>query len=170
MDLKPLNMTPLSMNGRLCLFVIFLQSVHPMDNIREASFQDFKSIYYLSQFLGYEESSEKLAAIRFQNILDSIDDKVWIFEVGNSIYGWLHVFTAYRIASPHCAEIGGLVVDPSCRRQGIGGRLVDHATNWAKLKNLSLRVRCNSTRKDTHEFYTLLGFSYRKTQYVLDWG
>lgn len=139
-----------------------------MQKIREATLQDFESINYLSQFLGYKKLSDELAKIRLQNLLSSINDKIWVFEEENSITGWLHIFIAYRVASAQFAEIGGLVVGLDCRRLGIGRALVQHAYNWAKVHGLNLRVRCNSKRQGVYEFYNSMNFQHKKTQYVLE--
>ncbi|KZN13926.1 GNAT family N-acetyltransferase [Marinomonas sp. TW1] len=137
-----------------------------MSNIRIATLADSKSINSLSFYLGYGSTPQEVADERLRCVLQSSSDNVWVFEESDSILGWLHVFKAYRVASGMFYEIGGLVVAPDARKKGIGRKLVEFAAKESEAENIELRVRCNSQRKDAHEFYKRLGFSASKTQSV----
>ena len=137
-----------------------------MSNIRMATFADSISINSLSFHLGYGSTPQKVADERLRVLLESNNDKVWVFNESDSILGWIHVFKAHRVASGMFYEIGGLVVDPDFRKKGVGRELVDFAAKEIDAENAELRVRCNSQRKDTHEFYRKLGFSNSKMQFV----
>lgn len=137
-------------------------------NIREAIIADFYLIDRLSKFLGYKKTTEEFALKRFESILKSNNDVVWVFEREKKILGWIHVFTAYRVASSSFAEIEGLIVDPDCRKEKIGRDLVRHAGVYAKKQELKIRVRTNIKRNETHKFYESLGFLNVKSQYVFE--
>lgn len=134
--------------------------------IREASIEDADQINLVSAHLGYEKSSKEEAKRRLMEIMESRADYVWVYEADDKIVGWLHLFISVRLASGRFAEIGGLVVDRSCRRSGIGRTLVQQAVQWSKSNNLPLRVRCNAAREDANKFYESLGFECEKTQKV----
>jgi N-acetylglutamate synthase-like GNAT family acetyltransferase len=134
--------------------------------IRTATLKDAKSINSLSLHLGYESMPFDIACERLRFLLESVTDEVWVFEESSIILGWIHVFKANRVASLSFNEIGGLVVDPKARKQGIGRKLVEFAAKRAKDKNIELRVRCNSQREETHQFYTKAGFTSTKAQHV----
>ena len=137
-----------------------------MTAIREATLADIEGIHLVSSYLGYKASPEEESQKHLEEILASDCHIVWIYAEENKIKGWLHLFTAVRLASPKFAEIGGLVVDKSCRGSGIGGKLVGKAIQWSKQNELSLRVRCNSEREDANKFYESLGFKSKKLQKV----
>jgi GNAT superfamily N-acetyltransferase len=85
------------------------------------------------------------------------------------IVGWIHVFQTTRLESGSFCEIGGLVVDDQYRRKGIGKLLIQHIKPWCLSKgNPALRVRCNTKRKEAHEFYFQLGFNENKEQKVFE--
>lgn len=137
-----------------------------MTTVREASIRDADGISQVSSCLGYTQSSTEESKKRLEEVLASDTDIVWIYQDGTKIKGWIHLFVALRLASEKFAEIGGLVVDQSHQRSGIGRKLVETAIKWSEQNNLSLRVRCNSEREGAHKFYKSLGFKVQKTQIV----
>lgn len=137
-----------------------------MTTVREASIGDADGISQVSSCLGYTQSSTEESKKRLEEVLASDTDIVWIYQDGTKIKGWIHLFVALRLASEKFAEIGGLVVDQSYQRSGIGRKLVETAIKWSEQNNLSLRVRCNSEREGAHKFYKSLGFKVQKTQIV----
>ena len=137
-----------------------------MIQVREAVAKDINEINSVSAHLGYSPSSINTAENRLNDILNSESDFLWVCTEGNTIRGWLHLFVALRLASPKFLEIGGLVVEESSRRQGIGRELVNEAIRYSKRSKLSLRVRCNSNRKSANQFYKDLGFVTNKKQNV----
>jgi GNAT superfamily N-acetyltransferase len=137
-----------------------------MIEIREALAEDIEGINIVSAFLGYSPSSIEVATNRFEEIIASDSDHVWVCLEDNTVKGWLHLFVSLRLASPKFAEIGGLVVEESSRRKGIGGKLVGQAIRWSKVNKLPLRVRCNANRAQANLFYESLGFINKKTQKV----
>lgn len=139
-----------------------------MMTVREAVIGDAPAINELSRCLGYAALNEDVLMLNFGHILAASSDKLWVCEQEKKIVGWIHVFSAYRVASRPTIEIGGLVVDRASRRQGLGRKLVAQARQWAGEQNRSLRVRCNTSREDTHKFYESVGFVLSKSQNVFE--
>ena len=139
-----------------------------MTNIRIARLQDSDSINVLSLHLGYDNAAPLVAKKRLKCLIDSSSDDVWVFEDAGIILGWIHVYKAHRLASAAFFEIGGLVVTPEARNKGIGRQLVEFACEQAKNQNIALRVRCNTKRQETHEFYERIGFITTKSQHVFE--
>lgn len=130
-----------------------------------ATLKDAPGINSVSLHLGYSEQSNLECQDKLQQLIISPVDEVYIAVVDGDIVGWLHVFHAKRLASTNFYEIGGLVVNPKHRGQGIARSLVTFAT---KNNPGSLRVRCNEKRRDSHAFYQSIGLSCCKVQYVFE--
>lgn len=93
---------------------------------------------------------------------------IFLFEMDNSICGWVHVFGKCNIQLEH-AEIGGLVVDTEYRGKRIGKKLMRKAEEWAKEKGyLEVRLRSGGYRKEAHQFYKSIGYENIKWQEVFN--
>jgi len=132
-------------------------------SIRIATESDDQGINAVSTYLGYSELSPSAALLKLRDLINSPDDQVYVAERNGEVIGWLHLFYARRLASDNFYEIGGLVVSPECRGQGVGKALVQHALNKGQGK---FRVRCNELRVESHQFYAAIGFSSSKVQRV----
>ena len=141
-----------------------------MSKIRQARVEDFDAINHLSQYFGYPRQGDDVAFAGFKSVLESDNDWIWVFVQQGQVLGWIHIFTARRLASSTFNEIGGMVVSVDHRHQGIGRQLVERVRIWSQDHELSLRVRCNSKREETLEFYQSIGFSELKTQTVFEKG
>jgi len=130
---------------------------------RDATLADASAINSVSRALGYTPLSDTEAQAQLEALMASPDDRVYVAEVDQRVVGWVHVFRARRVASLPFHEIGGLAVDPACRRQGIGRALVQHACSQFEGP---VRVRCRDDRTETHSFYEALGFTATKGQRV----
>ena len=136
--------------------------------IRAAKLSDAGSINALSAHFGYTRTSPKITRVRLKQLIDSHSDWVWVAEHASKIIGWIHVFTAQRLASESFIEIGGLVVEPKMRKQGVGRALLEFATRQSAEQNLALRVRCNIQRHEACQFYASGGFVHTKTQHIFE--
>lgn len=135
--------------------------------IRMATINDFEDINRLGATLGYEVASEEHARERLLKVLNASNtNHVWVFEQDDEVKGWIHGFISLRVASDPFIEIGGIVVDDSVRRQGVGTKLVEHVRDWANESGFGLRVRSNVERPETHAFYQALGLAEEKRQCV----
>lgn len=135
-------------------------------HIRPATESDTVAIAALSKQLGYFMSTEETAK-NIREILVSDDHAAFIAVVDNQIVGWIHALRIIHIESKPFIEIGGLVTDENHRKQGIGKLLVNRTKEWTKEKQIEkLKVRCNTKRTESHQFYNALGFSESKEQKV----
>ena len=83
------------------------------------------------------------------------------------VVGWLHVYGVRLLETDGYAEVGGVVVDASVRRQGIGRLLVRQAEAWAAAHGFQeLRLRSGLHRREAHAFYTKLGYELTKTSHM----
>ncbi len=136
--------------------------------IRKPTLADAESIDRLNIQLGYQ-GNIKNTTFRLRNIFQDQAHIVLVATVDDNVVAWIHAFFALRLESDAFAEIGGMVVDERYRKQGIGNLLIRKVQEWALSQDISkLRVRCNTVRKETHTFYTQLGFHETKEQKIFD--
>lgn len=136
-------------------------------DIRLATPDDAERLAALSTQLGYPATAEKMRG-RLADLLSDSHHAIFVAHATDAqVVAWIHVFKRKTIASDGAAEIGGLIVDESCRGRGIGRALVERAAAWAREQGCgSLCVRSNVVREDARRFYTGLGFDGIKTQAV----
>lgn len=135
--------------------------------VRWMTATDLPAVVELCEQLGYPCTLAE-AAKRFDRIRSEADHAMLVAElVGGRVAGWIHVHPVHTIESDSYAEIGGLVVDQNCRRQGAGRALVAEAERWAREQGFArIRVRSNIVRPEAHEFYPGIGFERLKTQHT----
>jgi GNAT superfamily N-acetyltransferase len=131
--------------------------------------QDAGAVAELSGQLGYPAAADRMAA-RFRELAHDADAVILVAETPDgAVAGWIHICGRRTLESDPCAEIAGLIVDATRRRQGIGRRLVEAAEAWSRKRGYThLRVRSNVARDAAHVFYPGLGFTKVKTQHVYE--
>jgi GNAT superfamily N-acetyltransferase len=135
---------------------------------REITLDDAEAVAQLSHQFGYSVPIQAMRQ-RIGQLLAREDHCGFVACVGKQVVGWIHAFHAIRLESEAFVEIGGLVVEEDLRGQGIGRRLIEQVKGWALTQRVAkLRVRCNTTRTDTHTFYLKTGFTQSKEQKVFD--
>lgn len=129
---------------------------------------DASVVTQLCSQLGYEIDVDQVQ-INIKLLAEKKNSEAFVTVHENKIVGWISVAYIVTIESlPHC-EIRGLVIDEAYRKNNIGKMLIEKVKQWCAEKNCDrLRVRCNVKRKDTHAFYTHLGFSEKKEQKVFE--
>lgn len=134
-------------------------------SIRAARLEDAPRLAELSAQLGYPTTPEAVRD-RLQQIAMDPEHKVWVAAgAGGEALGWIDLIVERALVSGNEVEIAGLVVDASCRGQGIGLLLMEHAEQWARNKGCrSVRLRSNVVRTEADAFYERLGYSVFKTQ------
>ena len=138
----------------------------PGVQIRPARSADAGELARLTSQLGYPASSEVMAG-RLERMLSGSTDRLLVAVDSAGILGWILGFRIQLLESEYRVEIGGLIVDESCRRQGVGRQLVKALEVWAKEQGVSeLGVRCRVEREESHRFYESLGLTVTKTQRV----
>jgi GNAT superfamily N-acetyltransferase len=135
--------------------------------IRRAVESDAAELAGLTSQLG-DPASEATIHARLTRMIESSDDCLLVAEdSGGELAGWIHGFLSQPLESDYRVEIGGLVVDERCRRNGIGRRLVQAVEAWAAERGvMELSVRCREERTESHKFYESLSFQHTKTQRV----
>ncbi|RBQ04615.1 GNAT family N-acetyltransferase [Pedobacter miscanthi] len=139
-----------------------------MVEIRTISEKDAESVAELSTQLGYESNAEQILA-RIRQMNNSNENCAYVAVLENKVVGWIHGFYTLRLESDAFVEIGGLVVDSAYRNQKIGKQLIDSVNLWAKKHGVKkLKVRCNTKRTESHQFYERTGFKENKRQVAFE--
>ena len=132
--------------------------------IEPASPADAEALAALSGQLGYPSSAEQIVT-RLKDLPD--DHRVWVARADGSVIAWLHAFIAHYLVDEPFVEIGGLVVADSERGKGVGPKLIDQASDWARALGCDrLGVHSNVLRVAAHRFYEREGFVLEKRQGV----
>jgi predicted N-acetyltransferase YhbS len=133
--------------------------------IRAARTSDSPEIAQLTTQLGYD-LTEADAADRLSRILLRDDQQFLVAHLNGRAVGWVHILYAEYVDAEPFVVIGGLVVDGSHRRLGIGRALMDRAEGWARERGCSVvRLTSSAARNAAHRFYENLGYTNIKTQY-----
>lgn len=139
-------------------------------NIRPAVLADKHEIERLAHVLTPAAESKHQSGDALSLLLTSDDHRIWVADLGEEVVGWLHAYIAVRVGVAPFIEIAGLIVDERHRSEGIGSRLVAEATSWAKSIGVTVRVRSNSKRDATHNFYQAQGFKLLKQKHVFEFN
>lgn len=135
--------------------------------IRRAVLSDAAELARWSTQLGYPASEAAIHA-RLTRVNGSRDDCLLVAEDScGKLVGWIHGFLCQLLESDYRVEIGGLLVDETHRRTGIGRQLVRTIEVWAVEHGaVEISVRCREERAEAHKFYEKLSFRHTKTQRV----
>jgi GNAT superfamily N-acetyltransferase len=133
--------------------------------IRAARASDAREIAQLTAQLGYD-LTESAASDRLSRILGRNDQQFFVADVDGRAVGWVHAVFVEYVDAEAFVVIGGLVVDRSQRRLGVGRALMNRAELWAQERECSMvRLSSSSTRNAAHRFYEALGYTNIKTQF-----
>ena len=135
-------------------------------SVVQATVELSEEIAQLTKELGYQVS-----ATETQNwLIDLINSPfhfVFVAVSDTNVCGWIVVEKRLLLESGFKAEITGLVVGSRFRRHGIAQALVKAAELWANEQGLEqIVVRSNISRKESHVFYSSIGFNQSKTSHV----
>jgi GNAT superfamily N-acetyltransferase len=137
----------------------------PIVAVRPAQIADGSEIARLTTQLGYESEAATLAP-RLSRLLARDDQQFLVAESDGHVVGWIHALVAEYVEVDPFVVIGGLVVDRSHRRMGVGRVLMRHAEEWAAQQGCPVvRLWSSAGRTAAHEFYRALGYANIKTQY-----
>lgn len=133
--------------------------------VRTARISDAADIARLTVQLGYDVDATTVAA-RLSRILARRDQRFMVAELDDRLVGWVHTIVWEFVETGPFVILGGLVVDRSLRRKGIGRTLVIKAEEWAVEQGCSVvRLWSSVARTEAHRFYEQLGYSNIKSQY-----
>ncbi|WP_316824522.1 GNAT family N-acetyltransferase [Pedobacter miscanthi] len=139
-----------------------------MVEIRAITEKDAEIVAELSTQLGYKSNIEQTLS-RIRQIGSSNENCAYVAVIDNKVVGWIHCFYTLRIESDAFVEIGGLVVDENYRNLKIGQQLIESVNLWAKKHQVKkLKVRCNTKRTESHQFYERVGFKENKRQIAFE--
>lgn len=131
--------------------------------IRLMSAADIPAVAVLSGDLGYPCEAATMAK-RYAAVRAAPDNEIWVAERDGQVVGWAHAHGGHLLEADSYVEIGGLVVSPACRGQGVGRRLLAACEQWARTKGYArIRLRSGSQRLDAHAFYRRVGYQDVKT-------
>ena len=135
-------------------------------SVRLARESDADAVAALTAQLGYEVASAVLGP-RLARILERPNQRFLIAESAGRAAGWLHALIAEYVETGEVLVIAGLVVDRSCRRQGVGRTLMAHAEQWGRERGCPTNLLWSSEgRASAHAFYERLGYAKLKTQFA----
>jgi GNAT superfamily N-acetyltransferase len=133
--------------------------------VRPARISDAGDIARLTVELGYDADTASIAR-RLSRLLSRPDQQFFVAESDGRVVGWVHVLISEYVELDPFVAIGGLVVDRTCRRKGIGRLLMQHAEQWASENGCSIvRLWSTISRTGAHEFYQEVGYAKVKTQH-----
>lgn len=133
--------------------------------VRPARHSDAEGIAYLTARLGYEVDGPAMSD-RLSRILSQQEQRFLVAERDDRLVGWVHALIWEFVETGAFVVIGGLVVDRSLRRQGIGRALLANAETWAVEQGCSVvRLWSSISRTEAHGFYEQLGYRNIKSQY-----
>ena len=136
-----------------------------METIRRAVSEDALRIAQLAADLGYTINSDSVGAAIDRLQWD--EGAIFVTDASEHLTGWIHIHRSHVIQTEPFAEVGGLVVDPLSRGEGVGRRLLEAAERWSSANDLTLvRVRSNIVRSNAHRFYERRGYDVEKTSYT----
>jgi GNAT superfamily N-acetyltransferase len=134
--------------------------------VRPAEASDAPALAGLCVQLGYPSTPEQVAG-RLAEILPRPDHAAFLAEAGGQAAGFIHVFVCRMVEVDPFLEVGGLVVDETCRGLGIGRALMAAGENWSMERGvLEVRLRSNVIRAEAHRFYESLGYASVKTSFT----
>jgi GNAT superfamily N-acetyltransferase len=129
--------------------------------IRPATPDDAPALSRLFAQLGYPKHNEPAQLPPRLERIEALGDACLVAEndAGEVIaLAGLHVVHVLHYAKP-LGYITAFVVDDSVRRQGVGRKLLDAATDWARAKGCyRLSLTSAEKRSDAHAFYPASGF------------
>ena len=100
-----------------------------MEEIRKAVHEDAPRVAQLAVDLGHSITSESVGAAIDR--LKPDEGAILVADASHHLTGWIHIYRSHVIQTEPFAEIGGLVVDPLNRGDGVGRRLLEAAERWA---------------------------------------
>jgi len=136
--------------------------------IRPATKSDASDILSLLYELGRPKAKTKLQREKFEKqiILYTRQKQIAIAETDSVICGMISMILVPRLNQTKLEMyIPELIVSSKYQKIGIGKALIDHAIAVAKKKNCyRIRLESGHARKESHKFYSHLGFEqYAKT-------
>ncbi len=125
---------------------------------------DHYRVAAISAQLGYPATAGEVGA-RFAALCNRPDHFTRVAcNAERVVIGWVHAHFMDRLHVARYADVAGLVVDESARRQGAARALMQAVEDWARSHNLPrIRLRSGQQRTDAHAFYERIGYRHVTT-------
>jgi GNAT superfamily N-acetyltransferase len=135
--------------------------------IRKMTSDDIPATAILaSQLAGHSFEIQNLRHL-FASICADPSHALFVAQLNGEVVGWIHVYAARSLLQNARVEIGALVVNEACRRQGIGALLIREAEAWARTHGITaIRLASRIHREEAHRFYEREGFAIEKTSLI----
>ena len=138
--------------------------------IRKASKNDIHAILDLLYYLGRPKPDNNVDQFS-QMVLDCIisaDSDILVATRGDILLGMVSIMYLRRLNHTKTElYIPELVVSEKYQKQGIGGKLICACIELAKDKCYRIRLESGMNRKQSHEFYTHVGFTKHAVSFEL---
>jgi len=133
--------------------------------IRPAVPEDCEALARLDrESMGYDYPLEKTKE-QLEKLLSDGRNGIFVAEAAGKVVGYVHLVDYDLLYSDPMKNIMGIAVDPSCRRLGIGKKLLEAGENWAKETGAAgVRLVSGETRTGAHAFYRASGYEGSKMQ------
>jgi len=137
--------------------------------IRDASVEDIQSLTLLMNDLGYPTHIEQMQT-RFNKINSHPDYKTIVAELNGEVVGMAGLCKGifYEMDGLYM-RILAFVVKESCRKMGIGKKMILAAEDWAieqALHTILINSGNRIERQASHLFYEQMGYSVKSSGFV----
>jgi GNAT superfamily N-acetyltransferase len=118
--------------------------------------------------LGYNATETEMRE-RIQSLAGAEGRLLLAADLAGQLVGWVDAATERHLHTAPYVIIGGLVVDETCRGQGLGRLLCAHVERWAQAQSIAgVRVRSQAKRLEAHRFYLNQGYGQIKTSFIFE--
>ena len=132
--------------------------------IRDASGRDFDQVFgLLKQLWSYKELDYESMKKMLDHNLQSPDHFYIVAAYGPQLVGFCSLTVKHNLwMQGFLGNVDELIVEETCRGQGIGKKLMNRITGIASEKNCKrLELESSFHRDEAHQFYEELGFEKR---------
>lgn len=136
-----------------------------MINIRKATMDDCDRIYEINVKDFKYDYPYEVTKSNLEKILKKDDHVLFVAEKEGKIVGYVEARDHIALYAPELKDIMALVVSEEVRHEGIGIKLMDVVTKWAREDGAKgMRLTSRDDRIGAHKFYENYGFELSKTQ------
>lgn len=114
--------------------------------------------------MGYDYSADKTEG-QLRKLLSDGKNGIFVAEAAGKVVGYVHLTDYDLLYADHMKNIMGIAVASSCRRMGVGKKLLEAGEAWVRETGADgVRLVSGETRTGAHAFYRSLGYQGSKMQ------